>query len=241
MPRANRYFLPGHVWHITHRCHQKEFLLKFAKDRNRWLFWLFEAKKRYGLCILNYVVTSNHIHLLVKDSGNNAIVRSMQLVEGRVAQEYNQRKKRKGAFWEDRYHATVIAADEHLSRCLTYIDLNMVRAGVVEHPMDWDASGYAELFSSRQRYNLIDRKSLQKTLGIDNLEQLRAERLLWVEDALRTSSMNRDSRWSEGVAVGRESFVKKVKADLEVGPHGPKVRCCDGDFILKEEGASYNP
>ena len=36
MPRANRYFLPGHVWHITHRCHKKEFLLKFSKDRKRW-------------------------------------------------------------------------------------------------------------------------------------------------------------------------------------------------------------
>jgi len=33
MPRAHRYYLPGHVWHITHRCHQKEFFLKFAKDR----------------------------------------------------------------------------------------------------------------------------------------------------------------------------------------------------------------
>ena len=33
MSRANRYFLRDHVWHITHRCHKKEFLLKFAKDR----------------------------------------------------------------------------------------------------------------------------------------------------------------------------------------------------------------
>src|SRR5690606_12157481 len=65
MPRANRYFLKGHVWHITHRCHRREFLLKFAKDRQRWLYWLFEARKRFGLCVLNYMVTSNHIHLLV--------------------------------------------------------------------------------------------------------------------------------------------------------------------------------
>ena len=47
MARAKRHFLPGHVWHITHRCHKKEFLLKFARDRCRWLQWLFEAKKRY--------------------------------------------------------------------------------------------------------------------------------------------------------------------------------------------------
>jgi len=65
MPRAHRYFLPNHVWHITHRCHKKEFLLKFARDRGNWIKWLFEARKRFGLEILNYVVTSNHIHLLV--------------------------------------------------------------------------------------------------------------------------------------------------------------------------------
>jgi REP element-mobilizing transposase RayT len=57
MPRANRHFLPGHVWHITHRCHQRKFLLKFARDRRRYLHWVFEAKKRLGLSVLNYTVT----------------------------------------------------------------------------------------------------------------------------------------------------------------------------------------
>ena len=76
MPRANRHFLPGHVWHITHRCHKKEFLLKFSRDRSRWINWLFEARKRFGLSVLNYVVTSNHIHLLVRDTGNQTIQRS---------------------------------------------------------------------------------------------------------------------------------------------------------------------
>ncbi|CAB1080953.1 Transposase and inactivated derivatives [Olavius algarvensis Delta 1 endosymbiont] len=58
----------------------------------------------------------------------------MGLIAGRTAQQYNQRKKRKGAFWQDRYHATAIETGEHLLRCLVYIDLNMVRAGVVDHP-----------------------------------------------------------------------------------------------------------
>ena len=47
MPRANRYFLPGHVWHITHRCHKQDLLLKFALDRTAWSHWFFEARKRY--------------------------------------------------------------------------------------------------------------------------------------------------------------------------------------------------
>jgi putative transposase len=36
-------FLPGHVWHITHRCHEKHFLLMFARDRHRYLRWVFDA------------------------------------------------------------------------------------------------------------------------------------------------------------------------------------------------------
>ncbi|MFT6387480.1 MAG: putative transposase [Cellvibrionaceae bacterium] len=44
MSRANRYFLPDYIWHITHRCHKQEFVLKFSRDRQSWLRWLFEAK-----------------------------------------------------------------------------------------------------------------------------------------------------------------------------------------------------
>ena len=99
------------------------------------MHWIFEAKKRFGLSVLDYMITSNHVHLLIEDTGPNVIADSVQSIAGRTAQEYNQRKDRQGAFWEDRYHATAIEADEHLHRCLVYIDLNMVRAGVVSHPV----------------------------------------------------------------------------------------------------------
>lgn len=163
MPRANRYFLPGYVWHITHRCHQRNFLLKFARDRRRYLRWLFEAKKRFGLCVLDYIVTSNHIHLLVKDTGQDVIAASMQLIAGRTAQEYNERKGRHGAFWEDRYHATAVEANEHLHRCLVYIDFNMVRAGVVGHPGQWKESGFSEIQDPPKRYRIVDLRSLRAT------------------------------------------------------------------------------
>ena len=107
---------------------------------------LFEAKRRYGLSILNFIVTSNHIHLIVASPENReSIPKAMQLVAGRTAQEYNRRKGRKGAFWQDRYHATVIETGEHLWRCLVYVDLNLVRAGAVEHPSEWKWSGYHEI------------------------------------------------------------------------------------------------
>jgi putative transposase len=61
------------------------------------------------------MVTSNHIHLLVYDQdGRDIIPDFMQLVAGRSGQTYNQRKKRKAAYWEDRYHATTVETGEHL-------------------------------------------------------------------------------------------------------------------------------
>ena len=98
MARAKRHYIPGQIWHITHRCHKREFLLKFSKDRRRWLQWLYETSKRYGLVILNYVVTSNHIHLLVVGGDERDVIpNSIKLIAGRTGQEFNQPKSRRGA------------------------------------------------------------------------------------------------------------------------------------------------
>ena len=117
-------------------------------------------------------MTCNHIHLLVKDTGEDAIARNMRLIAGRTAQQYNRRKQRKGAFWEDRYHATAIETDAHLQRCLVYIDLNMVRAGVVQDPSEWEHGGYCEIQRRPERYAVIDLASLSTLCGFLDIGQL---------------------------------------------------------------------
>ena len=79
--------------------------------KNKWIYWLYQARTRYQLCVLNYMITSNHIHLLVKDNGENNIPKSMQLIASRTALEYNQWKRRKGLFREDPYHTTAIETE----------------------------------------------------------------------------------------------------------------------------------
>ncbi len=239
MPRARRYHLPGYIWHITHRCHQRAFLLKFKRDRRLWWRWLFEAKKRYGLCILNYIATSNHIHLLVKDRGQGEIAQSMQLMAGRTGQAYNRRKGRKGAFWEDRYHATVVDTDNHLRRCLAYIDLNMVRAGAVSHPREWDVSGYREIQLPPERYALVDRPTLASLLGLDAIGALAAAQRQWIDEALQARPGPREPAWSEAIAVGRESFVEDIRSQLGMAVHHRAVVPGDGLWTLEEVPATY--
>ncbi|MCP4338070.1 MAG: transposase [Desulfobulbaceae bacterium] len=239
MPRAHRHYIPGCVWHITHRCHKQEFLLKFNKDRRRWRHWLFEAKKRYGLCVLNYIATSNHTHMLVVDTGEETIPRSLQLIAGRTAQEYNIRKKRKGAFWEDRYHATAVQTDQHLVKCLIYIDLNMVRAGVVRHPSQYSISGYNEIQNPSERYSVVDRKTLRELFTISDESLFQETHREWVKTELANDCARRNSLWSESIAVGDKSFIKDIQEKLASRAQGRSVLSHNGTNTLKEPEVPY--
>ncbi len=123
--------------------------------------------------------------LVMDDSSHDVIPKSMQLVAGRSGREYNQRKKRKGAFWEDRYHATAIETDQHFLRCLVYIDLNMVRAGVVNHPSEWTFGGYNEIQNSRRKCVLIAYQKLAELSGYDSYDRFRNSHKELVEELLK--------------------------------------------------------
>lgn len=239
MPRANRHFLPNHIWHITQRCHERDFLLEFEKDRMTWRHWLYEACHRYALCVLDYIVTSNHVHLLIRDQGRGEIARAMQLIAGRTAWAFNHRTGRKGAFWEDRYHATAIEDGEHLARCLVYIDLNMVRAGAVSHPSEWAVSGYRELHSPPDRFRIIDENALSELLGMSQIAELRPTHHRWVEDALRADCTARDAKWTEALAVGSMSFATRVRDELGFGARKRSIEGSEENAWIREGRIGY--
>ena len=217
-------------------------MLKFGRDQRRWLQWLFEAKKRFGTSILDYTVTSNHIHLVVRDDkGEGVIPQTVQLVAGRTGQEYNLRKNRKGAYWEDRYHATAVDADLHLSRCMVYVDLNMVRAGIVNHPSEWPFCGYNEIQNPRQRYSIIDYESLINLFDARSMDELKKTYRSWVEEALEKQSYcKRETRWTESIAVGSEAFVRETKEKLGMKAIGRELVGEGGSYELREPETPYN-
>jgi len=240
MPRASRFYTPGEVWHITQRCHKQEYLLKFERDRMRWRHWLYQAKKCYGLSVLNYICTSNHIHLLVRDTGNQTIAKSMQLISSRTAYEYNQRKMRKGAFWEDRYHATAIATDSHLGQCLVYVDLNMLRAGVVRHPSQWKVSGYNEIQQPPQRYRIIDQAVLIELFNLRDATSLQQYHHEWVEEQIIKEEPQRDPKWTQALAVGSAQFTEKYKEQQGVRTRYRTIDHRSETCTLKEPLTAYS-
>lgn len=203
--------------------------------------WLFEAKKRYRLNVLNYMATDNHIHLLLVDNGDrDCIPKSIQLVAGRTGQEFNQRKKRKGAFWEDRYHATAVAKADYLKQCMDYIDMNMVRAGVVPHPVDWLYCGYHELMSGKQRYRLIDTEKLIQLLGYKTTGELQTLKKHAIKSLLKRKNNQRQGKWTESIAVGSESFVETVKNKLGIRAKARFVHQDNDNYRLQESLEPYS-
>lgn len=212
MPRANRYIVEGHAYHLTHRCHDGAFLFRFAKDRQRYRQMLRKQLCEGTISLLNYTITSNHTHLLVlvREGGPEALSRFMQRLEGDFAQYYNIRAGRHGAFWSDRYHAVMIDRGNYTWACMKYIDLNMVRAGVVNHPEQWEWTGFRELMGLRSRNRLLDVDLLLKRLEIKDIECFRMNYRRSIEEAIENRNLRREDIWTEALGVGSQTYVKAL-------------------------------
>jgi putative transposase len=210
MPRRRRYWGNHACYHITHRCHERRYLFKFAKYRDMYRQYLFEATQRFNVSVLAYVVTSNHVHVLIAtgDRGRPLVSEALQYVHGEMGQHYNIARKREGSFWSNRFHATWGETGAHLRRCLFYIDMNMVRAGVVEHPAAWRHGSAHELASPRHRYRVVDRSRLLERLGFPDWQAY----MQWYEAGLaqileHRLFMEAQPFWSESLAVGSADWV----------------------------------
>lgn len=210
MPRASRYMKEGYTFHLTHRCHDRRYLLRFARDRNAYRKWLREAVLRYSVPVYSYCITGNHVHLIVHADDKERVGLMMHLVAGAFAQQLNKRKGHEGSIWEHPYHCTIVQDGQHLLHCLRYVSLNMVRAGVVRHPSQWRWCGHDELTGKRSRYRIIAIDRLLESLGIDRFEDFKKVYESGIEDILRSDQLQREPSWSESIAVGDRIFVEDV-------------------------------
>ena len=210
MPRANRHMIPGNVYHLTHRCHDRRFLLKFQKDRHRYQSLLRGYTEDCEVSLLTYNITSNHVHLIAYADQQDQIADWMQKVAGDFARKYNRRKERSGAFWEGRYHATMIDCGGYLQECMRCVELNMVRCGVVRHPQQWEWSGYQELMGSRRRNRLLDVERLLQLLGNGSVEDFRRCFEAGLMESIAKDELKRQAHWTESLAVGGQAFVDQI-------------------------------
>jgi putative transposase len=137
MPRKPRHFLANVPCHIISRGNNHNVCFFADDDYLFYLECLNDACLKYAVSVHAYVLMTNHVHLLMTPSELISIPKVMQSVGRRYVQYINKTYRRTGTLWEGRYKASIIDAEAYLLACYRYIELNPVRASMVEHPIDY--------------------------------------------------------------------------------------------------------
>ncbi|MDH5766346.1 MAG: transposase [Gammaproteobacteria bacterium] len=210
MARLPRLSIPDIPQHIIQRGNNRQVCFASEDDFTAYAHWLEESAKKYQVKVHAWVFMTNHVHLLVTPSCETGVSNMMQTLGRKYVRYFNSIYKRTGTLWEGRFKSCLIEEDNYLLLCQRYIELNPVRANMIEHPADYrwssfHANGYG------QKAKLWTAHPLYLQLGKSVIERTKAYRELFVGH-LDKSIINeiRDVS-NQGMVLGSEQFKKQIE------------------------------
>jgi hypothetical protein len=163
----------------------------------------------------------------------------MKLLKLRYTLWFNRSKDRFGPLWSARFKSVLVEGDRWaLKTVAAYIDLNAVRAGLVEDPKDYRFCGYGEAVgggkSAREGLQIVDSTlaGYRQTLFGAGAEEKEGKIPIPREMAVEVLAENgklplavvlrcRVRYFTDGLVLGSERFVRE---QLEAGPPGKRGR-----------------
>jgi putative transposase len=169
--------------HVIQRGNNRQTLFTSDRDIAAYAHWLAEGAEKFDLHVHGWVFMTNHVHLLLTPKQDDSVSRLMQSLGRRYVGYFNYAYARTGTLFEGRFRSSLVQSDEYFLTCLRYIELNPVRAGMVNDPGDYRWSSYrahsfglhTRMWSPHANYlalgNLtIDRQSAYRSLINETLE-----------------------------------------------------------------------
>lgn len=142
MPRRARIHLPGQPLHIVLRGHNREPCFFAEEDYFTFLHWLGESLRDSSVALHAYVLMTKHVHMLLTPQRAEDVPALMISLGRRFVQYINKTYRRTGTLWDSRYKSSLIQSDLYLLTCQRYIELNPVRATMVDDPAQYRWSSY---------------------------------------------------------------------------------------------------
>jgi len=216
MARLLRFIVPGQPQHVIQRGNNRKAVFITERDYH-YLEKLEYVAKKHDCRIHAYVQMTNHVHLLVSPNDADGLSKMMQTLGRHYVQYFNHHYKRTGTLWEGRYKSSLISSDHYLFSCMRYIELNPVRAGMVDHPSEYPWSSYHcnalgegnALVTPRQEYERMGNTADERQKNYQVLFQspLDQEILRNIRDATNKSWVLGDAKFKEHVA---QQLVRRV-------------------------------
>lgn len=213
MPRKPRFFLPDIPVHAVQRGHNRAAVFFANQDYLEYLRCLKIAADDCGCQIHAYVLMTNHVHLLVTPASKQSVSLLFQSLGRHYVRYINITYRREGSLWEGRYKAHLVQSQYYFLACMRYIEMNPVRAGIVQHPASYRWSSFAAngLGASLA---IIQPQSEYLALGDSpEVRQLAYRHLFEVELKADLLSLFKNSLQS-GTPMGNEFFKKHLEAAL---------------------------
>ena len=215
MPRPPRLNLVGVPQHITQRGNNRQVCFFDDEDRFRYLEILRRAAKRRSCDIHAYVLMTNHVHLLITPSVADGASRFMQDVGREYVRYINGAYRRTGTLWEGRFKSSLVDSAEYCLTCYRYVELNPVRAAIVQSPADYRWSSY-RCNAMGHRNELITPREEWKALGRDKHSRCATYRALFDQDLDpdRIARIRRSNR--KGLPLGSALFKAQIETQLNI-------------------------
>jgi REP element-mobilizing transposase RayT len=215
MPRTARIAPNEYVYHILTRGNNRQDVFKDKKDYKKYIEILQRYKEKYKFKLYHYVLMMNHVHLVLETTEKGGkLSEIMKGINLSYAQYYKNRYIHVGHFWQDRYKSIIISKDDYLLACGSYVELNPIRAKIVEDPKEYKWSSY-NTYAYGSKDLIIDEHTIYKELSKDESERRKKYRefikgMLRERDALK-GEMNKR------IVYGSEDFIEKVIKDYKIG------------------------
>ena len=211
MARYPRLFLPRMPLHIVQRGHDRNAVFVQQADYAYYLENLRQAKSDLLIKVFGYCLMTNHVHLLLAPNDDaSSVSRLMKILAARQTRYVNKLEKRSGTLWEGRFKASLIDSDSYLLACYRYVDLNPVRAKIVNTPIEYRWSSFGDHVGSTSTGWLDDAPSflaLGRTMAhrraayLDFVQQLIPEsQLQLIRSAIQRNQVTGSVKFQEQIA-----------------------------------------
>ena len=209
MARQPRYVVKGQPQHVIQRGNNREVIFASEDDYRFYLDKLKEVCVKFQCNVHAYVLMTNHVHLLMTPHMEHGISKVMQSLGRYYVQHFNYMYNRTGTLWEGRYKATLIDSERYLLTCSRYIELNPVRAGMVEHPSRYPWSSY-HCNAHGSDDSRVTHHSLYKQLGHTDDERQKAYRQLFQARISDLTLEEIREATNKAWVLGNERFKEKI-------------------------------
>jgi putative transposase len=136
MGRIARIVIPGIPHHVTQRGNRRQRTFFVEADYDRYIDLVSASCKAFGVQIWAYALMPNHVHLLAVPDSQPALSLAMGQAHLHYTRAINAREGWTGYLWQGRF-ASCPMRPAHALAAARYVELNPVRAGLVERPEDW--------------------------------------------------------------------------------------------------------